>query len=127
MIRPLDVFLILVMVAAASVTYTIKYSAEATLDEVRKLDDQIALEENNIDLLKADEALLTQPARLARLASFYAAELELAPAEPEQIATLDQLPPIAPPPVEPQEELPPLVAGTAPDGTDVVITGSVNP
>ncbi|AJY47180.1 cell division protein FtsL [Martelella endophytica] len=125
MLRPLDLILILVMVATATVTYTIKYSAEATLDEVRKLDDQIALEENNIDLLKADEALLTQPARLGRLASHYSLELGLQPAEPEQIATLDQLPPIAPPPAV--EDLPPLVAGEAPDGTDIVITGSVTP
>lgn len=125
MLRPLDFLLILAMVVVATVTYTIKYSAEATLDEVRRLDDQIALEENNIDLLKADEALLTQPARMARLAEYYSAELELQPAEPEQIATLDQLPPIAPPPAE--EDLPPLVAGQAPDGTDIIITGSVNP
>ena len=56
---------------------------------------------------------------------FFAAELGLQPAEPEQIATLDQLPPIAP---EPQpEDLPPLMAGDAPDGTDIVITGSVTP
>ena len=125
MLRPIDLILILVMVATATVTYTIKYSAEATLDEVRSLEDQIALEENNIDLLKADEALLTQPARMARLSEFFAAELGLQPAEPEQIATLDQLPPIAP---EPQpEDLPPLMAGDAPDGTDIVITGSVTP
>ncbi|TCT43145.1 cell division protein FtsL [Martelella mediterranea] len=126
MLRPLDIVLILVMAATAAVTYTIKYSAEATLDEVRRLDDQIALEKNTIDLLEADQALLTQPARLSRLAEYYADELQLQPAEPEQIATLDQLPPIAPePPAE--EDLPPLMAGTAPDGTDVVITGSVTP
>ena len=125
MLRPLDIILILVMVATATVTYTIKYSVEATLDEVRALEDQIALEQNNIDLLKADEALLAQPSRMARLAEFFAAELDLHQAEPEQIATLDQLPPIAPEPV--QEELPPLVEGNAPDGTDIVITGSVTP
>lgn len=125
MLRPLDIILILVMVATATVTYTIKYSVEATLDEVRALDDQIALEKNNIDLLRADEALLTQPARMARLAEFFAAELDLHLANPEQIATLDQLPPIAPAPAE--EDLPPLMAGSAPDGTDVIITGSVTP
>lgn len=125
MLRPLDLILILVMVATATVTYTIKYSVEATYDEVRALDDQIALEQNNIDLLKADEALLTQPARMARLSEFFSAELDLHPAEPEQIATLDQLPPIATAPVD--EDLPPLMAGNAPDGTDIVITGSVTP
>ena len=125
MLRPLDLLLILAMVAVATVTYSIKYSAEATLDEVRRLDDQIALEENNIDLLKADEALLTQPARMARLAEYYSGELGLQPAEPEQIATLDQLPPIAPPPAE--DDLPPLVASQTSDGTDIIITGSVNP
>nr|WP_272211767.1 hypothetical protein [Marinicella sp. W31]MDC2877657.1 hypothetical protein [Marinicella sp. W31] len=125
MLRPLDLILILAMVATATVTYTIKYNAETTLEEVRSLEDQIALEENTIDLLKADEALLTQPARMARLSEYFAVELGLEPAEPEQIATLDQLPPIAP---EPQpEDLPPLMAGNAPDGTDIVITGSVTP
>ncbi|WP_180901346.1 cell division protein FtsL [Martelella soudanensis] len=125
MFRPLDLILILVMVATATVTYTIKYSVESTYDDVRALEDQIALEQNNLDLLKADEALLTQPARMARLSEFFSAELDLHPADPEQIATLAQLPPIATEPVG--EELPPLMAGNAPDGTDIVITGSVTP
>ena len=54
MLRPLDLILILVMVATATVTYTIKYSVEATLDEVRALDDQIALEQPAIDKLPTD-------------------------------------------------------------------------
>ncbi|WP_176084154.1 hypothetical protein [Martelella sp. HB161492] len=125
MLRPLDIVLILGMVATAAVTYSIKYSAESTLNDVRSLDDQIAEEQNNIDLLKADLALLSQPARLQRLANFYSADLGLEPTEPEQIAKLSQLPPIAPPPVDP--ETLDTLAGTAPDGTDIVVTGSVKP
>ena len=65
MFRTFDAVLIVVMTAAATVTYTIKHQAENKYEEVRKLDAAIKLEEQTLDLLRADWALLTQPARAA--------------------------------------------------------------
>ena len=64
MLRTIDIIMILVMVSAAAVTYRIKATSEDQLRQVRKLERQIALEEDAIDLLKADWSLLTQPSRV---------------------------------------------------------------
>ena len=92
MFRTLDVVMIAVMTAAATVTYSIKHQAENKLEEVRKLDAEIKLEEDTIDLLKADWALLTQPNRLNRLAKTFETDLKLAPTESTQLAQPNELP-----------------------------------
>ncbi|MGD9476200.1 UNVERIFIED_ORG: hypothetical protein LHK14_15345 [Roseateles sp. XES5] len=92
MFRTLDVVMIAVMTAAATVTYSIKHQAENKLEEVRKLDAEIKLEEDTIDLLKADWALLTQPNRLNRLVKTFEADLKLVPTESTQLAQPNELP-----------------------------------
>lgn len=92
MLRTLDIVLIVVMTAAATVTYTIKHRAENKLEEVRKLDVAIKLEEDTIDLLRADWALLTQPNRLERLVGAFGADLQLAPTPSTQLAQPKELP-----------------------------------
>lgn len=92
MLRTFDVVLIVVMTAAATVTYSIKHRAELKLDEVRRLDSEIKLEKDTIDLLRADWALLTQPNRLERLMAVYGGELALVPTEPQQLVQPVELP-----------------------------------
>lgn len=92
MLRSFDVVLVGVMVTAAVVTYTIKHKAELKLEEVRRLEAEIRLEKETIDLLKADWALLTQPSRLQRLVAHYEKELDLAPTLPTQLARPNELP-----------------------------------
>lgn len=92
MFRTTDIVLIAVMVSAAAFTYKTKHDAERQLAEVRRLESSIRTEEDRIDLLKADWSLLTQPARLQRLANSFASDLGLEPADPRQIADLDELP-----------------------------------
>ena len=92
MLRSFDLILIGVMTATAVVTYTIKHRADEKLAEVRRLEAEIKLEKDTIDLLKADWALLTQPNRLHRLINVYNAELGLAPTEPTQLAMPKELP-----------------------------------
>lgn len=92
MLRTLDIVLIVVMTAAATVTYTIKHQAENKLEEVRKLEAEIKLEEDTIDLLRADWALLTQPNRLEKLVGLYQQDLQLAPTASTQIARPEELP-----------------------------------
>ncbi len=133
MFRTFDAILVVVMTAAATVTYTIKHKAENKLDEVRKLDAEIMLEEHTIDLLRADWALLTQPARLNRLVKTYESELKLLPTESTQLVQPMELPmPTAelPPPEEDKDAGDDVdkIAKIIKDGagkTDKIATGSV--
>lgn len=84
--------LIAVMVCAAGFTYITKHNAEAELSKVRRLEAAIRFEEETIDVLKADWSLLTQPARLQKLAEAYGDELHLVPVEAHQIAKIEELP-----------------------------------
>lgn len=84
--------LIGVMVCAAGFTYITKHDAEAELAKVRKLEAAIRFEEETIDVLKADWSLLTQPARLQKLAETYRDELHLVPVEAHQIGDIAELP-----------------------------------
>lgn len=131
MFRTFDAILVVVMTAAATVTYTIKHKAENKLDEVRKLDAEIMLEEHTIDLLRADWALLTQPARLNRLVKIYEGDLKLVPTESTQLVQPMELP-------MPTAELPALeddkdiksdadkiARANGAAGTDKIATGSV--
>lgn len=92
MLRTLDIILIVIMTAVAAVTYTIKHNAEEKLNSVRKLEAEIRLERDTIDLLKADWALLTQPNRLTKLITAYTTELQLVPTESTQLAKPSELP-----------------------------------
>lgn len=92
MFRTFDAVMIVTMVAAAAVTYQIKHHAEEKLAEVRRLEAEIKLEKDTIDLLKADWALLTQPNRLERLIGVYTDELKLEPTAPTQLAQPMELP-----------------------------------
>ncbi|MGF6256591.1 cell division protein FtsL [Ensifer sp. LBL] len=125
MLRTFDIVLIVVMTAAATVTYTIKHRAENKLEEVRRLDVAIKLEEDTIDLLRADWALLTQPNRLERLVGAFGADLQLVPTPSTQLAQPQELPML-------KADLPVPEDKSAKDGiaaiiekTDKIATGSV--
>ncbi|WLR91159.1 cell division protein FtsL [Shinella zoogloeoides] len=127
MFRTLDVVMIAVMTAAATVTYSIKHQAENKLEEVRKLDSEIKLEEDTIDLLKADWALLTQPNRLNRLVKTFEADLKLVPTESTQLAQPNELPMRMDelPALEPAKEEKVAKNKKKTSGTDAIQTGSV--
>ncbi len=124
MIRTFDLLLIGAMAAAATVTYQIKHHTDNKLEEVRRLEAEIKLEKDTIDLLKADWALLTQPNRLERLLKVYGTELELQPTAPEQLARPVELP-------MPRDQLPKHEvaegAKTNDPVSDLITTGSVKP
>jgi hypothetical protein len=90
--RTSDIVLFAVMVAAAAFTYKTKHEAEDRLAEVARIQSEIRVEEETIDILKADWSLLTQPSRLQKLSEIYQAELNLAPVEAGQIVGLEELP-----------------------------------
>jgi hypothetical protein len=115
MLRSFDLVLIGVMTATAVVTYSIKHSAELKLEEVRRLETEIRLEHDTIDLLKADWALLTQPNRLHRLINVYQSELELVPTEPTQLAMPNELPMAKSLLPQPETTIEELIAGVDPE------------
>ncbi|WP_086994678.1 cell division protein FtsL [Rhizobium sullae] len=92
MLRTFDVVLIGIMTAAATVTYTIKHRAELKLEEVNRLEAEIKLEKDTIDLLKADWALQSQPNRLERLVNSYNDELKLQPTDSTALVQVRELP-----------------------------------
>src|SRR5690606_34252018 len=112
-----------VMLSAAAFTYKIKADAEAKLAEIRKLETAIRLEEDTIDVLKADWSLLTQPARLQRLTEVYSSQLELVPVEAQQIVEIEDLP--MPPPLQIDDRSSEPLGGMADSGQDPVVTGGV--
>jgi|SRR5690606_36887878 hypothetical protein len=127
MFRTLDVVMIAVMTAAATVTYSIKHQAENKLETVRKLDAEIKLEEDTIDLLKADWALLTQPNRLNRLVTTFESDLKLVPTESTQLARPSELPMATAelPALAPEKDDKVAKNKKNASGTDAIQTGSV--
>jgi len=109
MLRTFDIVLIGVMTAMASVTYTIKHRAELKLEEVRRLEADIKLERDTIELLKADWALVSQPNRLERLVNNYSSELQLQPTLSTAIVQPSELPML-------RSQLPPPIVADAKDG-----------
>ncbi len=129
MLRTFDFLMIGAMLAAATVTYQIKHDTDNKAAEVRRLEAEIKLEKYTMDLLKADEALLTQPNRLERLVQTYAAELQLVPTEPSQLARPMELPmPKDQVPVPEGEEGAAAVSAAGPSDPvkDLITTGSVD-
>lgn len=130
MLRTFDIVLIVVMTAAATVTYTIKHRAENKLEDVRRLEAEIKLEEDTIDLLRADWALLTQPNRLEKLVTVYQQDLQLTPTASTQLARPEELPMLKAdlPPPEDVLEVMGMARGKSKKPlakTDDIATGSV--
>lgn len=92
MLRPFDFVLMGVMVATAVVTYSIKHKTDLKLEEVKRLEAEIRMEKDTIDLLRADWALLTQPNRLQRIVAAYKDDLQLEPLASTQLAMPNELP-----------------------------------
>ncbi len=92
MLKTVDLVIIGLMAAAAVMTFHIKYQADEQLAEVRRLEAQIQLEEDTIDLLNADWSLLVQPGRLQDLVERHSEELGLQTTETHQMIQPQELP-----------------------------------
>ena len=110
MLKTFDIILIGVMTAMATVTYTIKHHAELKLEEVHRLESEIKLEKDTIELLKADWALVVQPNRLERLVNNYNDELKLQPTLSTAIVQPSELPML-------RSQVPPEVVADTKDGS----------
>jgi hypothetical protein len=92
MIRTTDIALFTLMIVAAAGTYKIKAEANSKQNEIRRIEKQIAYEEDTIDLLEADWSMLTQPERLQKLVEKHAGELSLQPIEAHQVVSVRDVP-----------------------------------
>lgn len=117
MLKIRDMVMIAAMLGAAGLTFGIKHQAEQKAEKITRLEREVRLEEETIELLKADWSLLNQPHRLQGLVERHGAELELVPVEPQQIIGAPDLP-IKPVPMDS------LPAGDDPDQT---MTSSIKP
>ena len=129
MIRTTDIALFTLMIVAAAGTYKIKAEANSKQNEIVRIEKQIAVEEDTIDLLEADWSMLTQPARLQKLAEKHAGELALQPIEARQVVSVKDVPQrgVAPDDDVIAETIAKMAKekGGAPESTDETETGSV--
>lgn len=129
MLRTFDLILIGAMAAAATVTYQIKHNTDEKVQDLRRIEAEIKLEKDTIELLQADWALLTQPNRLEKLTNVYHSELQLQQTDPSQLARANELPMLksqVPVPQISQIPTPKMAEGRpTPRPTDQITTGSV--
>ncbi len=91
MLRFLTSLVFVATLCVAGVLYKIKYDARGLQREAVELRKQIAVERQQLAVLKAEWSILTHPARIDQ----FARELGLAPLSPQQILSfrdLDALP-----------------------------------
>lgn len=86
--RQTAVLFLLLGVGLAVVLFTLKHQVQALERELVQLNDGITKEESAVRVLRAEFDVLTDAERLKRLS---ARHLELAPLEPEQMASFSRL------------------------------------
>ena len=92
--RVIDLLMISMLIGMIIWTFKVKYDSQVALKEVSRLEKQVAAKQVEIDLLKSDWSLLTNPARLEVLAERFGEQLQLKPVDPTQLTNLDKLPPL---------------------------------
>jgi hypothetical protein len=86
--RQTAVLFLLLGVGLAVVLFTLKHQVQALEKELVALNDDVAKEESAVRVLRAEFDVLTDADRLKRLS---ARHLDLAPLEPEQLASFSRL------------------------------------
>ncbi len=92
MTRYFNIGLLVAMIVAAAAVYDRKYDAEIAAERVAELRREIDREKNTIQHLRAEWAMLNQPARLQQLVERYNGYLQLQPLEVDQMVNIDAVP-----------------------------------
>lgn len=121
--RLLHIFVIGVLIMAASFVYKIKFDSTLQAERVAKMRNELRRERNAIAVLRAEWARLDTPGRIQSLADRH---LALKPLKPVQIDSFDRLPDRPLPPAAPQggDGISALLAPALPED---LTTGSVPP
>lgn len=129
--RTLDMILVAIMICAAGITYKVKYDAQKRIGDVHRIERQIVAEENTINLLHAEWAMMIEPERMQVLATRYQEQLGLQVTEARQIVKLQDIPERLPDQIQnlikdnELEENNSLLARNNSVGVDNIATGSV--
>lgn len=92
MIRSINIFLLFVSVAMLAGVYALKFSIEGTAAERTALMAKINEQEGELSLLKADWAVLNQPAHIDPIVKRHQEVLGLTPVAQEQFGSFASLP-----------------------------------
>ncbi|MGB3336450.1 MAG: hypothetical protein WBA73_04655 [Devosia sp.] len=92
MIRNLNIILIFTSVFMLSGVYALKFSIENTASERTALIAEIDSQEGQLSLLKADEAVLSQPGHIEPIVRRHELALAIAPVKQEQFGAFAALP-----------------------------------
>ena len=92
MIRNINIILIFISVLMLSGVYALKFSIENTASERTALIAQIDSQEGELSLLKADEAVLSQPGHIEPIVRRHELALAIAPVKQEQFGAFGDLP-----------------------------------
>jgi hypothetical protein len=117
MFKKMDFIFVGLVLAVATATYAIKYGSEIEYNNISKLEHDIQLEKEAIDILKANWSLLTDPARIQLLSERHQEELKLETLNSRQVISFDQIP-------EKQIEDPEIRSARI-NGKDQTVTGSI--
>lgn len=83
-------FWLVVLAGAAATLFEIKHEVQALEEDLLRTERRIRNERETIEVLRAEWSFLNQPARIERLAREH---LGLVPLSPDQIVSVDRLPP----------------------------------
>ena len=92
MIRNLNIILIFTSVVMLAGVYALKFSIENTASERTELIALIDSQEGELSLVKADEAVLSQPGHIEPIVRRHELALAIAPVKQEQFGAFDALP-----------------------------------
>lgn len=92
MAKKTDLLFIGLVLAAMTATYVVKYGSEIESNKIAKLEREINVEKEAIDILNANWSLLTSPHRMQTLAKRHSEELQLEILQPKQIIKIEDIP-----------------------------------
>ncbi|WP_323014626.1 cell division protein FtsL [Devosia sp.] len=92
MIRNLNIILIFTSALMLAGVYALKFSIENTASERTALIALIDAQEGELSLLKADEAVLSQPGHIEPIVRRHEAALAIGPVQQKQFGAFDALP-----------------------------------
>ena len=92
MIRNLNIFQIFTSVLMLAGVYALKFSIENTASERTALIAEIDSQEGQLSLVKADEAVLSQPGHIEPIVRRHELALAIAPVKQEQFGAFADLP-----------------------------------